>query len=82
MDRETQVIGSQLGQLASGAQAGERQVRLFSGSDHEMHASRQVLDEVGEDRVDFRRVDNVVIVEDEEKLLRNAIDLVDEVSED
>jgi hypothetical protein len=42
--RKTQVCGPQFGQLASGAQTGQRQVWIFTGDDDQMHLTWQVLE--------------------------------------
>ena len=44
---EAQVGGAQFGELTAGAQAGQRQGRVFAGGDDQVHLRRQVFDEKG-----------------------------------
>ena len=42
--REAQIGGAQFGQLAPHAQAGQRELRILSGSDDQLHVRRQVIE--------------------------------------
>ena len=73
---ETQVRGAQFGQLAPGAQPGQGQLRILAGGDDQVHARRQVLEQEGEGVVDPSGIDNVVVVEDEDEIVRHGVDFV------
>ena len=51
---EAQVGGSQFGQLAPGAQAGQGQVWIFTGSDDQVHLRWQVFEQKGKSIVNRR----------------------------
>ena len=61
--REAQVARSQLGQLATGAQAGQRQRRVDPGRDDQVHLGRQVLQKIRQRIVDGLGLDQVVVIQ-------------------
>ena len=65
---EAQVGGAQLGQLAPGAQPGQRQRRILAGGDDQVHLRRQVFEQKGQGLVDRLGINDVVVVEDEDEL--------------
>lgn len=78
LGREPEVVGAQLGHLASRAQAGKRQGRIDATRDDEVHLRWQVIEQEG-DHVVYRLVRyDVVVIEDEGKILRYGCDLVDQ----
>ena len=73
---KTQVHAAQLGQLPPGTQASQRQGRVLAGGNDQMQLRRRVLENKREGLVNRRRFDDVVVVEDEDRLageLRNLI---------
>ena len=46
--REAQIGGAQFGQLAAGAQPGQREWRILSGGDDQLHLRRQVIEQEGQ----------------------------------
>jgi hypothetical protein len=64
--------------LAPGAQPGQGQVRILAGGDDQVHPRRQVLEQEGEGIVDRSGIDNVVVVEDEDEIVRDGVDLVEQ----
>ena len=79
---EAQVGGAQLGQLAPGAQPGQGERRILAGGDHQVHPRRQVLEQEGEGIVDRFGIDRVVVVEDEDEIVREGGDLVEQGRQD
>ena len=69
---EAQVGGTDLDQLAPGAQAGQRQRRVDAGADDQVHLGRKVLEQVGHARLQVGVVDEVVVVQDQVQLGRAA----------
>ena len=69
---EAQVGGAQLGQLASGAQSGQGQGWILTGGDDQVHLRRQVLDQEGQGIVHRPGVEDVVVVEHEHDIARDA----------
>ena len=70
--REPQVGGAQLGQLAPGAQPGEGQARVLAGGDDQVHPRRQVLEQKGEGLVVRPGIEHVVVVQDEDEVVRDG----------
>src|SRR5262249_31959937 len=79
---ETQIGDAQFGQLATGAQPGERQLWIFTSGDDQVHLRRQVLDQKGEGIVNRFRIDNVVVVKDEGKVIRQGGDFIEQRCQD
>ena len=63
---EAQVGCSNLGQLAASTQARQRQRRVLTRGDDEMNGRRQVVHQKGDGLVDGRRMDQMVVVEDQQ----------------
>ena len=78
---EPQVGGTHLGQLAAGAQPRQRQRRVRPRRDDEAELGRQVVDQEGHRLVDRRRVDDVVVVEDEHDVLVGGGEVVEEAGQ-
>lgn len=70
--------GAQFGQVAAGAEAGQRELGVFAGGDDQVHARRQVLDQEGERAIDRRGIDGVVVVEDDDDVLGDRGDLIEQ----
>ena len=79
---KTQVGGAQLGQLAPGAQAGQGQLWVLAGGDDQVHLRRQVLEQKGEGIVDRSGIDHVVVVKDEDEIVRDGGDFVEQGRQD
>ena len=79
---EPQVGGAQFGQLAPGAQPGQRQRRILTGGDHQVHRWRQVREQEGEGVVDRFGIDHMVVVEDKDEIVRQGGDLVEQGGQD
>ena len=67
---EAQVGGADLDQLAARAEPGQRQRRVGAGGDHQVQLRRQVVQQERHPVVDLRRVDDVVVVQDEDDVAR------------
>ena len=76
--REAQVGGAQLGQLAPGAQAGQRQRRIFAGGDDQVHLWRLVFDEEGQGLIDRSGIERMVVIEHEDERIRDGGDVVEQ----
>ena len=59
-------------------ESGDRQLWILAGCDHQVHLWRQVSEQKGEGLVHRGRVDNVVVVQDEDEGLRDGGDLVEQ----
>ena len=77
-----QVGGAQFGQLAPGAQPGQGELRILAGGDDQVHLRRQVLEQKGEGMVNRLGIDHVVVVEDEDELVREGGDLIEQGRQD
>ena len=69
---EAQIGGADLDQLAARSQAGQRQRRVGAGGDHQVDLRRQVLQQERHPAVDVARVDQVVVVEHQHDVVRQA----------
>src|SRR3712207_3579517 len=78
--REAQVGRAKHNHLSPGAQAGERQGRIYAAREDELHVGRKIIEQERDDAVDGFGIDQVVVVEDYEQLVRNASYLVDQGS--
>ena len=74
---EAQVGGAQLGQLAAGAQPGQRKRRVLTGGDDKVHLRRQVLQQKGQGLVDRWSVDGVVVVQHQQETVWQGRDVVE-----
>ena len=70
--RKAQVGGAQFGQLAAGAQAGQRERRILSAGNDQPELRRQMIDKEGQRLVDRRGLDHVIIVEDEHRIAQRG----------
>ncbi len=75
---EAHVALAQLGQLPTGAQAGQRQRRVGAAGHHQPQAGRQVRQEELQRLMDLGRPDQVVVVQHQHGLLGHPGQLVDE----
>ena len=57
-------------------------MRVLTGGDDQVHLWRQVLDQEGEGIVDRFGIDNVVVVEDEDEIVRDGGDFVEQGRQD
>ena len=69
---------AQFGELASGAQAGQGQRWVFTGGDNQMNLRRQMLEQKGEGLVDRFGVNHVVVVKDEDEIVRDGGDFIEQ----
>jgi len=84
--RESQIVLADLGQLPAGAQARKGKGRVLAGSDGQVQAGWQVIEQKGEGLMDGLRLDQVIVVEDEDKAVsrarrrgrRKSVELVDQ----
>ena len=67
---ESQLRGAQLGQLPAAPQPGQHQRRVAAAGQHQAQPRRPVLDQEPERLVHCRRVDQVVVVEHQQRLAR------------
>ena len=75
---ETQVRGTQFGQLAARAEPGQGQRRILTGGDDQVHLRRQVFQQKGEGLVHRFGINHVVVVKDEDEAFREGGELVDQ----
>ena len=68
--REPQLGHAHFGQLAARSQPRQRQRRVAAAGQHHAYPGRPVLDEERERLVHLRRADHVVIIEDQQGLVR------------
>ena len=71
--REPQLGGADLGQLSAGPQPRQRQRRVAAAGQHHAYPGLPVLDQERERLVHHRRADHVVVIEDEQGLVRGQI---------
>jgi hypothetical protein len=64
---EAKLTGTQLGELAAGAQSTERQRWILTARNDDVKRLREALDQVGKPLVDLRVRDQVVVVENEDE---------------
>ena len=69
---EAQVGGAQFGQLAPGAQPGQRERRILAAGNDQPELRRQMIDKEGQRLVDRRGLDHVIIVEDEHRIAQRG----------
>ena len=79
---EAQVGGPDLDQLAAHPPAGQRQIGIGPGTDHDVRLGRKMLEEEGHTLVDLVVVDQVVVVEHQPHLTRSGAQLVQQRRED
>ena len=80
--RKAQVGGAQFHQLATRAQAGKRKWRIDPAGNDQVHGRRQVVKQKRDRVVDRLRLDDVVIVEDEDKILWDGRHRVDQAGQE
>ena len=73
---EAQVGGAQFRELTSDAQASQRERRILSGGDHQVHLRGQVLDQKGESIVNGFGINHMVIIKDEDEIVRDGCDFI------
>ena len=78
---EAKLLCVDLGQLATGAEAGERERRLGTAREHKLEGLGKVLEKERETLVDLRIPDQVVVVEHEHDRVRQRRELVAERGE-
>ena len=69
---ETEIVGANFDQVAARPQPRQGERRVGARGDHEVESRRQVVEQVGHGLLDRRRGDQVVIVEDERDIARQA----------
>ena len=57
-------------------------MRIFTGGDDQVHLRRQVLEQKGEGLVNRFGIDHVVVVQDEDEIVREGGDLVEQGGQD
>ena len=70
--------GAQLGQLPAGPQPGQRQRRVAAAGQHQVQRGRQVVQQELQRPVHLRRVDQVVVVDDQRHVVGCRGELVDQ----
>ncbi len=75
---ETQIGGAQLGQLASGAIACQGQLWIFAGGDDQVHLGRLVFDEEGQGLIHRLRIDQMIVIKDEDEMLGMCGDFIEQ----
>ena len=78
---KTQIGGAQFGQLVARAQLRQRQLGVLTRANDQMHLRRQMLEEERERVVNRRRVNQMIIVQRQHKILRNDGKLIEQDSE-
>jgi hypothetical protein len=79
--RKAQVRGAEFGQLIAGTQARDRQRRVFTGGDDQMHLGRQVVDDKGKRLINRLCINKVIVIQNEEKAIGHCRDLVEQSSQ-
>ena len=79
--REAQVGGPDLHQLAAHPPARQRQIRVGTGAQHDVHVGREVLQQEDHPVADIVTLDQVVVVEDQPDLARCCRELVEQGGE-
>ena len=64
--------------MAPGAQAGQRQIWIFTRGDEQVHLRRLVFDEESQGLIDRLGIDRVVVIQDEQKVLRDGGNFVEQ----
>ena len=75
---KTQVGGPQFGHLAPGAVASQGELRILTGGDDQVHLGRQVVEQKGEGLVNRCGINQVVVVQDEDKIVRDGGDFIEQ----
>ncbi len=75
---KAQIGDAQFGALPPGAQAGQRQVWIFARGDEQVHLRRLVFDEESQGLIDRLGIDRVVVIQDEQKVLRDGGNFVEQ----
>ena len=75
---ETQIVGADLEQLTTRAQATERQRRIGAARDNQVQLWRQVVEQKGHALVNRLGVDQVVVIEHQQDVLRGGADLIEQ----
>ena len=75
---KAQIGGAQLGQLAAGTQPGQGEMRIFTGGDDQVHLRRYMFEQKGESVIDRSGLDYMIIVENQDKIIRDGGDLVEQ----
>ena len=68
--------------MAPGAVAGQGQGWVLAGGDHQVHLRRQVIEQKGEGLVDWFRIDHVVIIQDQDEMVRDGGDFIEQGCQD
>src|SRR5215471_10824489 len=74
----TQLVGAHFQQLPARAQQREWQRRISTRSQDEMEVRRKALDDVPEGGVDLLVGDDVIVIQDQHKVLGTVLHTVDE----
>jgi hypothetical protein len=72
-----QIGGTQFGQLISGTPVGDREGRIGTGRDDQMHLRRQMVNQIRDRLVERWRFEHVVIVHDEGETVGEGGNLVE-----
>src|SRR5713101_9910131 len=80
--RATQLVGAYFQYLPTCSQQRKWQGRIGASGQDEMQLGREMLHEIGEGAVNLRLGDQVIVVEDQEKLLSSAYQGIDERLQD
>ena len=75
---ETQVGGAQFSELTTDAQASQRERRILTGGDDQMHLRRQVFDEEGQCIVNRFGINYVVVVKDENEIIGDGSNFIEQ----
>ena len=78
---EAQVGGPHLDQLAACPHPRQRQRRVGPGGEHQVQLRRQVLEQERHPVVHLGRLDEVVVVEDQQQVLRPSVEVVEQRGE-
>ena len=80
--RETQIGGTDLHELPSRTDAGERQGRVGAGRDHQVHIGWKVVEQEFHAGMDLVRVDHVVVVQHQHDLAGLRVQVVEQGRKD
>ena len=75
---KTQVGGAQLGQLTPGAQPGQGKMWILTGGDDQVHLWRQVFEQKGEGFVNRFGINQMVVVQDKDEIVREGGDFIEQ----
>src|SRR6185503_19671993 len=79
---KAQVGRAQLGHLVTDAEPRQWEVGILTGGDHQMQLGWQVFKQKGECRVNRQSIKQVVVVKDEDKMVRERGDVVEQGRQD